>query len=160
MTRLYRPVGLFELVRITELGFHAFPPRLAEQPIFYPVLERPYAEEIASRWNPPDPNSGYAGFVTAFDVQDAAVARYPVQIAGADRHRELWIPAEEQASFQQAFEGPIVVLAGWAGPRLATCLPSYTGGPGPLTETALAGIVAAVARGEVRGGPQTEGEQA
>jgi hypothetical protein len=36
--QLYRPVGLIKLQRIYESGMQAFPPRLPEQPIFYPVL--------------------------------------------------------------------------------------------------------------------------
>lgn len=34
---LYRPVGLEELKLIAASNFRAFPPRLPEQPIFYPV---------------------------------------------------------------------------------------------------------------------------
>jgi hypothetical protein len=37
-TTLYRPVGQKELDLIRELEYSAFPPRLPEQPIFYPVL--------------------------------------------------------------------------------------------------------------------------
>lgn len=44
---LYRPVGLFELRLIQASDFTGFPPRLPEQPIFYPVLNRDYAEQIA-----------------------------------------------------------------------------------------------------------------
>ena len=40
---LYRPVGLNELRLIYESGLKAFPPRLPEQPIFYPVLNLEYA---------------------------------------------------------------------------------------------------------------------
>lgn len=36
--KLYRPVGLRELELIAKADFKAFPPRLPEQPIFYPVL--------------------------------------------------------------------------------------------------------------------------
>ncbi len=46
---LYRPVGTAELTRIAESGFTAFPPRLPEQPIFYPVLNEAYACEIAGK---------------------------------------------------------------------------------------------------------------
>ena len=46
---LYRPVGLRELQLILDAEARAFPPRLAAQPIFYPVLNREYAEEIAAR---------------------------------------------------------------------------------------------------------------
>ncbi|MDJ0699325.1 MAG: hypothetical protein QNJ07_05670 [Woeseiaceae bacterium] len=35
---LYRPVGPAELDLIRDSGWQEFPPRLPEQPIFYPVL--------------------------------------------------------------------------------------------------------------------------
>jgi len=44
---LYRPVGLEELRLIYEADRRAFPPRLPGQPIFYPVLNQPYAAKIA-----------------------------------------------------------------------------------------------------------------
>jgi hypothetical protein len=49
--RLYRPVGLNELRLIFETEMTVFPPRLPEQPIFYPVLNAPYAIKIARDWN-------------------------------------------------------------------------------------------------------------
>ena len=42
-----------------------FPPRLPDQPIFYPVLTEAYATQIARDWNVPASGSG---FVTRFDV--------------------------------------------------------------------------------------------
>jgi hypothetical protein len=36
-TTLYRPIGPAELELIAATGFRAFPPRLPDQPIFYPV---------------------------------------------------------------------------------------------------------------------------
>ena len=36
-TTLWRPVGPEELALIRQTGMRAFPPRLPEQPIFYPV---------------------------------------------------------------------------------------------------------------------------
>ena len=48
---LYRPVGTEELELIRKTEYCAFPPRLPEQPIFYPVLNEKYATEIASKWN-------------------------------------------------------------------------------------------------------------
>ena len=44
---LYRPVGINELNKIIDLDFLGFPPRLEWQPIFYPVLNFEYAEQIA-----------------------------------------------------------------------------------------------------------------
>jgi hypothetical protein len=43
----------------------AFPPRLPEQPVFYPVLSEQYAVKIARDWNVPASGSG---FVTRFEV--------------------------------------------------------------------------------------------
>ncbi|MBO9582019.1 MAG: hypothetical protein J7498_14095 [Sphingobium sp.] len=44
---LWRPVGPEELALIEATGMRAFPPRLPEQPIFYPVTTRDYAVKIA-----------------------------------------------------------------------------------------------------------------
>lgn len=151
MTRLYRPVGLYELAKILALGRRAFPPRLPEQPIFYPVLNEGYATEIASRWNTGDPNSGFVGFVTAFDVLDAAAARFPERVVGSDRHRELWVPAAEQAELEAGFLGPITVLAAWAGPRLSEALPAWRGSEGPVSAAALEALVELVRAGPLRG---------
>ena len=52
---LYRPVGLAELRLLAENAWQAFPPRLPDQPIFYPVLNFSYAEEIARDWNAKTP---------------------------------------------------------------------------------------------------------
>ena len=46
-TRLYRSVGSEELELIKQSDSSAFPPRLPEQPIFYPVLTEEYARQIA-----------------------------------------------------------------------------------------------------------------
>ena len=42
---------LKELELIEKSGYTKYPPRLPEQPIFYPVLNEKYATEIASGWN-------------------------------------------------------------------------------------------------------------
>jgi hypothetical protein len=56
---LYRPVGPEELELIRNSGWKAFPPRLPEQPIFYPVVEKEYAVRIARDWNVKASGSGY-----------------------------------------------------------------------------------------------------
>src|SRR5437868_8266063 len=91
-TTLYRPVGPKELEMIAASGFREFPPRLPEQPIFYPVLNEEYARQIARKWNVPASGSGY---VTRFAVRNDFLSRFPEQQVGASMHRELWIPAEE-----------------------------------------------------------------
>ncbi|WP_084046178.1 hypothetical protein [Deinococcus hopiensis] len=112
---LWRPVGQHELARIAASDFRAFPPRLPDQPIFYPVLNFEYAEEIAQDWNAKR-NTPPVGFVTEFEV-DARVARqYPIQVVGAKkRHQELWVPAEELPAFNGAIQGPIRVVAHYPG---------------------------------------------
>lgn len=108
---LYRPVGKKELALIVESNYSEFPSRLPEQPIFYPVLNRKYAEEIAEKWNTRDKNSGYKGYVTEFEVDDDYISRYEVQTVGASYHQELWIPAEELAEFNSHIKGKIKVIA-------------------------------------------------
>ena len=56
---LYRPVGPKELALITASGYREFPPRLREQPIFYPVLNEEYARQIAREWNVSASGAGY-----------------------------------------------------------------------------------------------------
>jgi hypothetical protein len=85
-TILFRPVGPKELKLIADAGFRGFPPRLAEQPIFYPVLDEGYAHQIARDWNVP--TSG-AGYVTWFAVRNEFLARYQVRTVGASIHKEF-----------------------------------------------------------------------
>ena len=95
-----------------------FPPRLAQQPIFYPVLNFTYAEQIAQRWNTVDAMSGYVGFVTEFDIDDDFAKRYPVQLAGdKDVHQELWVPSEELDEFNDNIVGKIRVIAHYVGEK-------------------------------------------
>jgi hypothetical protein len=114
---VYRPVGLREMERIFDSGFTAFPPRRPEQPIFYPVLNRKYAQQIAERWNTKDPNSRFAGFVTEFRIDATYLARFEEQVVGASMHRELWVPSEELEEFNSHIEPPIVVLDAFYGEK-------------------------------------------
>jgi hypothetical protein len=104
-------VGQRELELIAASSFRAFPPRLAHQPIFYPVLTEEYAVEIAGDWNTKDEASGFMGYVTRFAVDSAFLARYPVQTVGAQRHQELWVPAEDLVAFNEHIVGSIEVIA-------------------------------------------------
>ena len=123
---LFRPIGEAELRLIAASGFRAFPPRLPHQPIFYPVLEREYAVQIARDWNTQDEASGFAGWVTEFEVADDFAQRYPVQIAGGRQHRELWVPAEDLEEFNRHIVGEIRVTDAFAGPRFAGRLDALT----------------------------------
>ncbi len=127
---LYRPVGLRELELIAAANYGAFPPRLPEQPIFYPVLNFAYAEQIARDWN--TRSGDFAGFVTRFAIDDAYAARFPVQVVGAGTHEELWVPAEELAAFNQHIVGVIAVVASYYGERFAEAKPSLPGVEEPV----------------------------
>jgi hypothetical protein len=106
---LYRPVGRQELDLIRESGFEKFPPRLPEQPIFYPVLNEEYAVKIARDWNarynnPPE------GYVTRFRVRLDFISNFDVHTVGAAIHQEYWIPAEELEEFNNNIVGEIEVI--------------------------------------------------
>jgi hypothetical protein len=105
---LFRPAGAAELAVIAASDYTAFPPRLPEQPIFYPVLNEAYAYEITAAWNAVD---GQIGYVTRFRVRAELLTRYSVQVVGHRGHAELWVPAEELAHFNAAIVGPIVVVS-------------------------------------------------
>lgn len=105
---LYRPVGPAELALIELAGWRRFPPRLPDQPIFYPVLQEAYAIKIARDWNVR--HSG-AGFVLRFDVDAEWLAQFDVQVAGGRDHTEYWIPAERLEEFNDHVVGLIEVVA-------------------------------------------------
>jgi hypothetical protein len=105
---LYRPVGAKELALIEATANRAFPPRLPEQPIFYPVCNERYATEIAEGWNVRESGSG---FVTRFEVRSDFLGAYERQVVGARHHEEYWIPAEELPAFNAAIVGTIDVIA-------------------------------------------------
>lgn len=108
---LYRPTGRAELTLVEQSGWKAWPPRLPDQPIFYPVLTFDYAEKIARDWNSVRPAPDNFGFVTRFEIDETTSSRYPPQDAGGQSHRELWIPAEELDRFNDGIVGLIEVIA-------------------------------------------------
>lgn len=114
---LFRPVGLKELELIADAGFRGFPPRLSHQPIFYPVVNFEYAEQIARDWNTKE--STEAGFVTRFEVDESFAARYEVHRVGAKMHDELWVPAGDLEEFNRHIVGNIEIVAAYYGPRFS-----------------------------------------
>ena len=105
---LWRPVGPTELCLIAESGYRGFPPRLPEQPIFYPVLNEAYAVQIARDWNVA---ASGAGYVTRFRVKRSFLDGYKVEQAGGREHLEYWILAEDLPDFNAAIVGGIEVTA-------------------------------------------------
>ena len=107
-TTLYRPVGPKELELIAASGYREFPPRLPEQPIFYPVLNEEYARQIARDWNVP---ASGAGYVVRFSLRKSFADRYPVRIVGSSVHQELWVPAEELPELNRNIVGKLEIVA-------------------------------------------------
>ena len=106
-TTLFRPTGPDELRLVEESGFQRWPPRLPDQPIFYPVTNEEYATEIASKWNARD---GKPGFVTRFAVRTEFMSRYEIQTVGSRTHTEWWIPAEHLEELNDNIVGLIEVV--------------------------------------------------
>jgi len=122
---LFRPVGMLELERIYEADMQAFPPRLVEQPIFYPVLNYGYAAQIARDWN--TKSRSFAGYVTQFEVEDSYISKFQSQNVGAREHEELWIPAEELLEFNAHIVGRIIVTGAYFGPNFEGYIPKLGG---------------------------------
>lgn len=105
---IFRPMGETELALIRESGWQAFPPpRLPEQPIFYPVLDEEYAIQIARDWNTRD---GGQGFALRFQINRDYLSRFQAQTVGARTHRAYWIPAEDLPEFNRNIVGTIEVI--------------------------------------------------
>lgn len=113
---LYRPVGKKELALIEASGFAGFPPRLPEQPIFYPVLNEEYATQIARDWNAKY-NEDKVGYVTRFEVKTEFLDNYDIHVVGGAVHEEYWIPAEDLNKLNENIVGKIEVIAEFKGKK-------------------------------------------
>src|SRR5687767_7535609 len=122
---LYRPVGLQELVMIYDSGMKAFPARLPQQPIFYPVLQLEYARQTASNWNAQ--NGQLAGYVTQFKVEEQYINQFEQHTVGESEHEELWIPTEEVETFNKHIVGHIKVLEAHFGDAFQGFIPEKFG---------------------------------
>src|SRR5579859_575904 len=126
-TTLFRPVGLHELSLIWDSGMRCFPPRLPQQPIFYPVLNEDYARQIARDWNTVDEKSGFSGFVTTFQVESSYLSRYQPHVVGSSTHSEYWIPATDLDSFNAAIRGAILFEEAFFSEAFAGYIPDAYG---------------------------------
>ena len=104
---LFRPVNQAELDLIIKDNWKRFPPRLVGQPIFYPVLNEAYAEQITIEWNVPTYGIGY---VLKFEVKDEFLKKYEIQKVGLDHHLEYWILSEDLDEFNDNIIGKIELV--------------------------------------------------
>ncbi|WP_020407346.1 hypothetical protein [Hahella ganghwensis] len=107
LVEMFRPTGPNELELVKASGYKCWPPRLPEQPIFYPVTNEQYAREIATQWNIKDSGVGY---VTRFFVKASFMPKYKIEQVGAAHHAEWWVPAEELESLNDNIVGEIEVI--------------------------------------------------
>lgn len=105
---LWRPTGSRELALVEASGWRAWPPRLPEQPIFYPVTNEAYAIQIARDWNTKDGDK--IGYVTKFAVRKSYLDLFEKHVVGSRLHEEFWIPAEELGEFNANILGPIELV--------------------------------------------------
>lgn len=110
---MYRPTGPNEFQLVKDSGYSAWPPRLSEQPIFYPVTNEKYAIEIATQWNIKDSGVGY---VTKFEVNKSFVDDYKVEQVGGAHHTEWWIPADQLEELNKNIVGKIEVIGEYKKP--------------------------------------------
>jgi hypothetical protein len=96
------------LALVEASGWSEWPPRLASQPIFYPVLNKPYATRIAREWNVPASGSGY---VTRFELRKSFLDNYQVHLVGGETILEYWIPAEDLPALNASIVGRIELVA-------------------------------------------------
>lgn len=104
---LFRPVNQAELDLIIQSNWTKFPPRLPGQPIFYPVLNEAYAEQITREWNVPTYGIGH---VLKFEVHDHFLEKYKVEKVGLDHHLEFWIPSEDLEKMNKNIIGKIELI--------------------------------------------------
>ena len=108
LVELWRPTGPEELALVRATGSTRWPPRLPDQPIFYPVLNEDYATRIARDWNV---KASGVGFVTRFHVRKSFLDPYYVQQVGGETILECWIPAEELEELNDNIVGTIDEVA-------------------------------------------------
>lgn len=122
---LYRAMDMEELRLVYATGMRQFPQRKPEQPIFYPILNLEYANEIARRWNATsDLQSGY---VARFDLDDAYATKFEPKKVGGVHHLELWVPAEELPQFNEHIFPPIVIISAYFAKNFKGYVPSQFG---------------------------------
>jgi hypothetical protein len=105
---LWRPTGPEELELVRATGSKRWPPRLPDQPIFYPVLNEDYAVRIARDWNV---KASGVGYVTRFAVRKDYLDQFDVHQVGGETILEYWIPAERLEEFNDQIVGTIDEIA-------------------------------------------------
>ncbi|WP_372390823.1 ADP-ribosylation/crystallin J1 [Xanthomonas sp. NCPPB 3582] len=110
---LHRPAGPEEYALVRDSGFRRWPLPLPEQPLFYPVTNRRYAEQIASHWNVK--HSG-VGHVAQFAVRATFVEPCAIEEVGGTHHTEWWIRAEDLNALNNDIVGLVDIIGRFDAP--------------------------------------------
>jgi hypothetical protein len=110
---LWRPTGPRELQLVEDCGWTAWPPRLPDQPLVYPIPNEEYATKIARHWDVPASGVGY---VTRFRVLKWFLDRYEVHQVGGQEILEYWIPASDLDEWNANIVRLIEVVAEFPNP--------------------------------------------
>ena len=105
---LWRPTGPEELALVEASGWREWPPRLAAQPIFYPVLNEEHATKIARDWNV---RQSGAGYVTRFQVRRSSPGQLRSSPGRRPDHPGILDPAEDLGALNASIVGTIKVIA-------------------------------------------------
>jgi hypothetical protein len=108
LSKLPSVVSPAEFRLLQESGFRRWPSRPPGQPLFYPVTNQRYAEEITRLWNVRDCGVGY---VVRFRVSAIFAAGYEIRQVGDTHHTEWWIPSEDLEALNAHIIGEIEVVA-------------------------------------------------
>jgi O-acetyl-ADP-ribose deacetylase (regulator of RNase III) len=149
LVTLWRPTGPQELALVEASGWTVWPPRLPDQPIFYPVLNEDYAIRIARDWNV---KASGSGFVTRFQVRKSFLDRYDVQQAGGQTILEYWIPAEDLDELNRNIVGRIEVVRSYPESERGSSGMEISVVLGDITTIAVSAIVTAANSPLIGGG--------
>jgi hypothetical protein len=127
---------LKELALMFDAKMREYPPRLAEQPIFYPVTDLGYATQIARDWNTREEDR--VGYVTKFEIPDNYAAQFERHVVGGREHEELWVPAGQLCEFNSRIKVPIKVVAAYFGDGFRGFIPTQYGLRGKTATEQLA----------------------
>jgi hypothetical protein len=143
---LFRPTGLRELQLVLQRDLAGWPPRLPDQPIFYPVTTARYAAQIAREWN--TKSELRAGYVTEFAVDDAYVSQFERKIVGSREHEELWVPAEQLEELNHHITAPIRVIDAYFGEEFVGLVPDAGALQGKHAREQLAALAGLLVTGD------------
>jgi hypothetical protein len=108
VAHLFRPVGFGELQLVRNSGWTRFPPRLPDEPIFYPIGDEDDAIQIARTWSL---KTGVSCYVLRFAVDVTFLTRHPLQRARNAAQREYRILAGGLEELDDHILGAIELIA-------------------------------------------------